>query len=418
MAIIEQLKSAWNAFTNKDPTEDYQTDFFSRGFSYSRKPDRPRLSMGNETSIIAPVYNRIATDVASIDILHVNLDKEGNFLSKRKSGINDCLTFNPNLDQTPFSFKQDIVLSLCDEGTVAICPIDTTSNPTRSYFDIQSMRVCKIVEWSPRQVKCRAYNERLGKYEEIWFDKTIVAILENPFYNVMNQPNSTLKRLIYKLNLLDSIDAQSSSGKMDLIIQLPYVVRSEARRKEAEKRSKDIELQLTGSKYGIAYIDGTEKVTQLNRPVENNLMKQVEYLTSMLYSQIGITEDVMKGTADEKTMLNYYTNSVEPFLTTIVEGMRKAWVTKTGRSQGQSIIYLRNAFKLVPVSQLAEIADKFTRNEIVSSNEFRSVIGYKPSSDPRADKLINKNIAQSNEDPNNGVTIKKGDTNDVENEEV
>lgn len=415
MAISERIKSAWNAFLNKDPTY-INNDFLNRGYTYSKKPDRPRLSMGNETSIIAPLYNRIATDVASIDIWHVNLDLEENFKSKRKSGLNNCLTLRPNLDQTPFSFKQDIVLSLCDEGVVAICPIDTTESPNRGYFDIESMRVCKIIEWAPKEIKCRAYDERVGKYEDIWFDKEIVAIVENPFYQVMNQPNSTLKRLVYKLNLLDSIDAQSGSGKMDLIIQLPYVIKSDQRRQEAEKRRKEIELQLTGSKYGIAYTDGTEKITQLNRPIENNLMSQVEYLTSMLYSQIGITEEVLKGTADESTMLGYYTNSVEPFLTAIVEAMRRSWITKTGRTQGQSIMYFRNPFKLVPVSQLAEIADKFTRNEIVSSNEFRSVIGYKPSDDPKADKLINKNIAQPNGETLNETTIKKGGMEDARKE--
>ena len=390
-----RLKHAWNAFLNRDPTARYRGDI---GPSYSYRPDRPRLTRGNERSIVTSVYNRIALDVAAIKIQHVRLDENGRFIETIDSGLNTCLNLEANIDQTSRAFIQDVVMSMLDEGCVAIVPVDTTIDPKRSgSYDIQSMRTGKILEWYPAHVKVKVYNDRTGQKEEIVVPKRTVAIIENPLYAVVNEHNSTMQRLIRKLNLLDLIDEQSGSGKLDLIIQLPYVVKTEARRQQAENRRKDIEMQLAGSKYGIAYTDGTERITQLNRPVENNLMKQIEYLTSMLYSQLGITQSVLDGSADEKTMLNYTSRSVEPIISAIVDGMKRVFLTKTARSQRQSIAFFRDLFKLAPVENLAEIADKFTRNEILSKNEIRQIIGMKPSDDPKADQLINSNISQSAE---------------------
>lgn len=393
VSIGSRIKRSWNAFFNKDPTKDYQ----DIGMGYSYRPDRPRFSRGNERSIVTSVYNRIALDVAAITIQHVRLDDNGRFLEVIPSGLNNCLTLEANIDQTSRAFIQDVVMSMFDEGCVAIVPVDTTKNPdvTESY-DIDTMRTGKILEWYPRHVKVRVYNDRTGQKEDIIMSKETVAIVENPLYAVINEPNSTMQRLIRKLNLLDVVDEQSSSGKLDLIIQLPYVIKTDARRQQAEKRRRDIEDQLSGSKYGIAYTDGTERITQLNRSVENNLLKQVEYLTSMLYGQLGITATILDGSADDKTMLNYNNRSVEPIVSAIVDAMKRTFLTKTARSQLQSIMFFRDPFKLVPVADLAEIADKFTRNEIMTSNEIRQVVGMKPSDDPKADELRNANINQSN----------------------
>ena len=390
MTFSSRLKHAWNAFTNKDPTT-----YRYSGPSYSRRPDRVRFSRGNERSIVTSVYNRIALDAAAISIVHARLDDNGRFVGTIDSGLNNCLSLEANLDQTGRGFIQDAVMSMIDEGCVALVPIDTTINPKVSgSFDITTIRAGKITEWYPDKVKVKVYNEKTGGKQEIIVPKKMAAIIENPFYAVMNEPNSTMQRLIRKLNLLDSIDEQSGSGKLDLIIQLPYVIKSEARRQQAEQRRTDIEMQLSGSKYGIAYTDGTERITQLNRPVENNLMKQIEYLTSMLYSQLGITQTILDGTADEKTMLNYYNRTIEPIVSAIVDEMKRKFLTKTARSQKQSILFFRDPFKLVPVNDMAEIADKFTRNEIMTSNEIRQVIGMKPSDDPKADQLVNSNISQ------------------------
>lgn len=393
-----RLKHAWNAFTNKDPTGGLNR---SEGVGYGYRPDRLRFTRGNERSIVTSVYNRIGIDVASISINHVRLDKNDRFSSIIDSGLNNCLTLDANIDQTGRAFIQDIVMSMLDEGTVAIVPVDTTLNPkiTGSY-DIESMRTGKIVEWKPRKVKIRLYNDRTGQKEEIWLPKSVVAIVENPLYAVMNEPNSTMQRLKRKLNLLDVIDEQSGSGKLDLIIQLPYVIKTDSRRKQAEERRQDIERQLSGSKYGIAYTDGTERITQLNRPIENNLLKQVEYLTNQLYGQLGISQEVMNGTADEKQMLNYNNRTIEPIVSAIVDEMKRKFLTKTARTQGQSIMFFRDPFKLVPVENVAEIADKFTRNEIMTSNEFRQVIGMKPADDPKADQLRNANISEPASDIN------------------
>ena len=393
-SIGSRLKHAWNAFFNKDPT--YYHDI---GSGYSYRPDRPRLTRGNEKTIVNSVYNRIALDVAAVDIMHVRLDENGRYLESIDSGLNNCLTLEANIDQTGRDFIHDVVMSMLDEGCVAVVPIDTNIKPNAGgAFDILTMRTGKILEWYPQHVRVRVYNERTGQKEDIVVPKRTVAIIHNPLYAVINEPNSTMQRLIRKLNLLDAVDEQSSSGKLDLIIQLPYVIKTEARRKQAENRRKDLEQQLEGSKYGIAYTDGTERITQLNRPVENTLMSQVEYLTSMLYSQLGITQAIMDGTADEKTMLNYYNRTIEPFLSAIVDGMKRTFLTKTARSQRQSVKFFRDPFKLVPVSQISEIADKFTRNEIMSSNEIRQIIGMKPSSDPKADELRNKNLNVSAEE--------------------
>lgn len=393
MSISERLQHAFNAFlNNRDPTIRYQ----DLGTSYAYRPDRPRLTRGNERSIVTSVYNRIALDVSAIKIQHCKLDENERFIGAIESKFNNCLTSEANIDQTGRAFIQDVVMSMLDEGSVAIVPVDTTINPNVSgSYDICSMRTGKILDWYPAHVKVRVYNDRTGQKEDIIVSKSTVAIIENPLFAVMNEPNSTMQRLIRKLNLLDAIDEQSGSGKLDLIIQLPYVIKSDARRQQAEQRRKDIEMQLAGSKYGIAYTDGTEHITQLNRSVDNNLMKQIEYLTSMLYGQLGITQSVMDGTADEKTMLNYYDRTLEPIVSAIVDEMKRKFLTKTARSQNQSILFFRDPFKLAPINDLAEIADKFTRNEIMSKNEIRQIIGMKPSEDPKADMLINSNINQS-----------------------
>ena len=395
MNIGSRLKHAWNAFMNRDPTEvDYDI-----GPAYYYRPDRPRLTRGNERSIVTAVYNRIALDVSDIDIRHVRLDENGRYIEDIDSGLNNCLTVEANIDQTGKAFIQDVVMSMLDEGCVAIVPVDTTLNPkvTGSY-DINSMRTGKIIQWYPQHVKVNLYNDKTGRKEEVTLPKSMVAIVENPLYAVMNEPNSTLQRLIRKLNLLDYVDEQTGAGKLDLIIQLPYVIKSNARRQQAEDRRADIERQLKDSKYGIAYTDGTERITQLNRPVENNLMKQIEYLTSMLYSQLGINQTVLDGTADEKTMLNYTNRSIGPIISAIVDEMKRKFLTKTARSQMQSIRYFKDPFKLVPVNEIAEISDKLTRNEIASSNEIRQIIGWKPSQDPAADELRNKNLNQQSPD--------------------
>lgn len=405
-----RLKHAWNAFMNRSPT--YRTADY--GASYSYRPDRPRLTRGNERSIIASVYNRIAMDVAAISIQHVRLDANGRFLSAMDSGLNRCLTLEANLDQTGRGFVQDIAMSMMDEGVVAIVPVDTTVDPTvSSSYEIDTMRTGKILEWYPQYVRVRIYNDRTGNKEEIMLPKSQIGIVENPLFAVMNEPNSTMQRLARKLALLDMIDEQSGSGKLDLIIQLPYVIKTDARRQQAEKRRKDIEDQLSGSKYGIAYTDGTERITQLNRSVENNLMHQIEYLTSMLYSQLGITQEIMDGTADDKTMLNYYSRTIEPFVSAIADEMKRKFLTKTARSQFQSIAFFRDPFKLVPVSELAEIADKFTRNEILSPNEMRQIIGLKPSADPKADELRNRNVSEANGSEANGSEAAKAPTEET-----
>ena len=395
LTLNSRLKRAWNAFvSNRDPTRGY----IDRGTSYSYRPDRPRLSRGNERSIITSIFNRIALDVAAIKIQHCRIDEDERFLEVIPSGLNSCLNLEANIDQTGRAFIHDVVLSMFDEGYIAIVPVDTSDDPEdTSGFDVLTMRTGKILEWYPAHVRVKVYNDRKGEKEELILRKDRTAIIENPLYAVVNEPNSIFQRLVRKLNLLDLIDEQSGSGKLDLIIQLPYVVKTEARRKHAEDRRKDIEMQLSGSKYGIAYTDGTERITQLNRPVENNLLKQIEFLTSMLYSQIGITQSVMDGTADEKTMLNYDTKTIEPIVSAIVDEMKRVFLSKTARTQGQSIMFFRDAFRLVPASELAEIVDKFTRNEVMTSNEFRQILGRKPSKDPRADQLINKNLNHPDE---------------------
>lgn len=391
MAFSSRLKHAWNAFMNKDPTRSYM----EIGSSYSYRPDRPRFSMGNERSIVTSVYNRIALDVAAIDIQHVRLDDNGRFLEAIDSGLNNCLSIEANIDQTGRAFMQDVVMSLLDEGCIAIVPVDTTLDPnTTGSYDVVTLRTAKILDWYPNHVRVRIYNEKTGLKEDVLLAKSFVAIIENPLYAVINEPNSTMKRLIRKLSLLDVTDEQTASGKLDLIIQLPYVIKTEARKQQAENRRRDIEQQLAGSKYGIAYTDGTEHITQLNRSLENNLMKQIEYLTSLLFSQLGITQSILDGTADEKTMLNYYSRTIEPIISAIVDEMKRKFLTKTARSQKQDIMFYRDPFKLVPVDSIAEIADKFTRNEIMTSNEIRQVIGMRPSSDPKADELVNSNISQ------------------------
>lgn len=392
LPITTRIKHAWNVFRGRDSTN------YNIGAGYSYRPDRFRFGRRNERSIVTSVFNRIALDVCSITIQHVQLDGEGRFIDIVKSGLNTCLNLEANIDQTGRAFIQDAVMSMMDEGCVALVPVDTDDDPdeTQSY-KILSMRTGRIINWYPQHVLVEVYNEEKGLKQQITLPKRSVAIIENPLYAVMNEPNSTLQRLIRKLNLLDAVDEQSGSGKLDLIIQLPYTIKSDAKRAYAERRRKEIEDQLSGTKYGIAYADGTERITQLNRPVENNLMKQIEYLTSMLYSQLGITQSILDGTADDKTMLNYYNRTVEPIISAFVDEMKRKFLTTTAISQGKSIMFFRDPFKLVPVADLAEIADKFTRNEIASSNEMRQVIGWKPSSDPKADQLINSNINQSNE---------------------
>lgn len=392
-SLGSRLKHAWNAFLNRDPTDTYVPGLVS----YCR-PDRPRLTRGNERSIITSIFNRIALDAASIEIKHVRLDDNNRYKEDIDSGLNNCLNVEANIDQTGRAFRHDVFMSILDEGCIAIVPIDTTIDPSKSgSFEIQTMRTGKILEWYPQHVKVRVYNERTGQKEDIVVPKKTTAIVENPFFSVMNEPNSTMQRLIRKLNILDVIDDHNSSGKLDLIISLPYTIKTETRRQQAEKRRKDIEDQLTGSKYGIAYTDGTERITQLNRPIENNLMSQIEYLTRMLNGQLGITQEIMDGTADDKTMLNYYTRTTEPLVSAVVDEMKRTFLTKAARSQKQSIMFFRDPFKLVPVNDLAEIADKFTRNEIATSNEMRQAIGWKPSTDPKADELRNSNLSQPKE---------------------
>lgn len=389
MSFGSRLKHAWNAFNGNAAIE-----YRDIGASYSYRADRPRLSRGNERSIVTSVYNRIALDVAALKIEHVRLDESKRFLSVIEDGLNNCLSLEANTDQTARAFFQDVVISMFDEGSVAIVPVETTTDPNISgSYDINSMRVGQIIEWFPQHIRARVYNEQTGRKEDILLPKSATAIIENPLYAVINEPNSTMQRLIRKLNLLDVIDEQSGSGKLDLIIQLPYVIKTQQRRQQAENRRKEVERQLSDSKYGIAYTDGTEKITQLNRSVNNNLMDQIEYLTSMLYSQLGITQTILDGSADEKTMLNYYNRTIEPIVSAIVDEMKRKFLTKTARSQLQSILFFRDPFKLVPVENIAEIADKFTRNEIMTSNEIRQVIGMKPSSDPKADELRNKNLS-------------------------
>lgn len=396
LSVGSRFKNAWNAFRNREPTKVFQ----DIGYGYSYRPDRFHLTRGNERSIVTSVYNRIALDVAAIDIRHVQLDAEGRFCDVVQSGLNNCLSTEANLDQTGREFIQDAVMSMMDEGCIAIVPVDTDDDPDDTTgYQILSMRVGRIRDWYPKHIRVELYNEETGRKQDIVVPKSTVAIVENPLYAVINEPNSTMQRLIRKLNLLDAVDEQSSSGKLDLIIQLPYVIKTEARRKQAEKRRKDIEQQLAGSKYGIAYTDGTERITQLNRSLENNLMKQIEYLTSMLYSQLGITQSILDGTADDKTMLNYYNRTIEPIIAAIVDEMKRKFLSKTARSQNKSIKFFRDPFKLVPVADLAEISDKFTRNEIATSNEIRQVIGWKPSDDPKADELRNSNLSQPNESP-------------------
>ena len=417
-SFLSRLKHAWNAFfDNKDPTPKYQ----DIGARYYYRPDRQRFTGGNERTIVTSVYNRIALDAAAVEIKHVRLDENGRYLETIDSGINRCLNEEANIDQTGRAFIQDVVMSMLDEGCVAIVPVDTTFNPniTNSY-DVQSMRVGKILQWYPNHIQVRVYNEKTGNKEDIIVPKNIVGIIENPLYAVINEPNSTMQRLIRKLSLLDAVDEQSGSGKLDLIIQLPYTIKTEARRQQAEARRKEIEVQLTNSKYGIAYTDGTERITQLNRPIENNLMKQIEYLTSMLYSQLGITQSILDGTADEKTMLNYYSRSIEPIISAIVDELKRKFLTRTARSQLQSFLFFRDPFKLVPITEIATIADTFTRNEILSSNEVRQLIGIKPSSDPKADQLRNSNLNQTEDDyyvdPGNKTEYDSDETDDYEGE--
>lgn len=395
MGFLDRLQHGWNAFMSRAPTGSY----YDLGQSYSTRPDRVILTRGNERSIITSVYNRIALDVSAINIKHCRLDNNDRYMSVIDSGLNSCLNLEANIDQTGRAFIQDIVMSMLDEGCVAIVPVDTSIDPKKSSsYDILSMRTGKILDWYPEHVKVRLYNERTGNKEEIIVPKKTVAIIENPLYAVTNAPNSTMQRLIRKLSLLDVTDEKTASGKLDLIIQLPYVIKTEARRQQAEARRKDIEMQLAGSKYGIAYTDGTEKITQLNRSVENNLMSQIEYLTSMLYSQLGITQSILDGSADEKTMLNYHNRTIEPIVSAIVDEMKRKFLTKTARSQQQSILFFRDPFKLVPLNDIAEIGDKFTRNEIMTSNEIRQIIGMTPSDDPKADQLVNSNLKHPDEE--------------------
>ena len=405
MAFLDRLRHGWNAFLNDDEPKAA----YSYGFSYGNRPDRVRMTRGNEKSIITAIYNRIASDAAAIDIEHVRLDEEDRYLETINSGLNNCLTLDANIDQTGRAFIQDVVMSMLDEGVVAIVPVDATINPAVSTsFDIITMRTAKIIEWFPRHIRVRIYNDREGKFEEKVVPKSVTAIVENPFYAVINEPSSTMQRLIHKLALLDDVDEQTSSGKLDLIIQLPYTIKTEARRQQADNRRKDIEMQLAGSKYGIAYTDATEHITQLNRSVENNMLAQIEYLTNMLYSQMGITQSVLDGTANGETMLNYYNRTVEPILAAITDEMKRKFLSKTARTQRQSIEYFRDPFRLVPVDQFAEIADKMRRNEIMTSNELRQKIGMRPSQSEKADVLENPNLAQAAQQQPEGEEIQNG----------
>lgn len=396
MGITDRLQHAWNAFMYNDKS---YTNYRNMGGISTYKPDRVHFSRGNERSIVTSVYNRLALDASQIAIKHVRLDENGRYSEEINSGLHNCLNIEANIDQTGRAFLQDVVMSMLDEGCVAIVPVDTTTNPTISgSYEINTIRTAKVLEWYPAHVRVRLYNDQKGIHEEITLPKSTVAIIENPLYAVINEPNSTMQRLVRKLNLLDVVDEQTSSGKLDLIIQLPYVIKTKARKDQAEERRKDIEMQLAGSKYGIAYTDGTERITQLNRPAENNLMNQVEYLTAMLYSQLGLTQSILDGSANEKTMLNYYNRTIEPIVSAIVDEIKRKFLTKTARSQRQTIMFYRDPFKLVPVENIAEIADKFTRNEILTSNEIRQIVGIKPSDDPSADELRNKNLNQSKEE--------------------
>lgn len=413
--FTDWLKHSFSIFKyGNDPPDSYISDRFEvpiSGTSYSYRPDKTRLTKGNDRSIINAIFNRIALDVASISIEHVQLDENGRFIEKIDSSLNECLTVSANIDQTSRAFIQDIVLSMFDEGCVAVVPVETTLDPIKTgSFDILSMRTGKIVEWMPKHVKVNVYNELTGKREDIILPKSTVAIIENPLYSVMNEPNSTLKRLVRKMNLIDAVDEQSGSGKLDLIIQLPYIIKSDARKKQAEMRRKEIEEQLAGSKYGIAYTDGTEHVTQLNRPAENNLFNQIEYLTKLLYSQLGITDEIMNGTASESAMINYQSRTIEVIVSAIVNEFKRKFLTKTARTQGKSIVFFKDQFKLVSSEKIADIADKFTRNEIMTSNEIRQIVGMKPSKDPNADELRNKNLNKSNEEIANGPKIYENDS--------
>lgn len=413
MSLVSRLKHSWNAFVDQDvPTQAY-----SVGASYgAAPPSRTRLFINSERSIIAAIYNRLSVDVASNAILHVRLDDNNRFMEEIDSGLNNCLTLSANIDQGARAFRQDIAATLFDKGVIALVPVDTSINPLKDGgYDIKTIRVGEIVQWHPQHVRVSLYRESTGQREEITLSKSVVAVIENPLYSIMNEPNSTLQRLIHKLTLLDAVDEQSSSGKLDLIIQLPYVIKSEARRQQADQRRKDIEFQLKGSQYGIAYTDGTEKITQLNRPSENNLLAQIEYLTKMLYGQLGITPEILNGTADEKTMLNYTNRTIEPVLGAIAEAMKRTFLTKTARTQRQSIEYYRDPFKLVPINDIAEIADKFTRNEILTSNEVRQIVGFKPANDKKADELRNSNMPQSElgvPAPSDQTVPSETDTND------
>lgn len=397
MSALDTLKHAWNAFLEQPASDPIRGSSISNwGAGYSARPDRGVRNQSNERSLVSSIYTRLGIDVASIEMRHVRLDDNGRFAEEMDSGLNYCLTTEANIDQAKSAFIQDIANTLFNEGVACLVPVDTDLDPAISGgYNIKTVRVGSVVQWFPRKVRVSVYNDQTGRREELLLDKSFVSVIENPFYAVMNEPNSTLQRLIRKLNILDAIDEQSGSGKLDIIIQLPYVVKSEARKQQAEQRRTDIEVQLKSSKYGVAYTDGTEKITQLNRPVENNLLAQVQYLTEMLYSQLGLTKDLIDGKATEEVMLNYYNRTVEPIVRAIVEGMRRSFLTKTARSQKQSILYFRDPFKLVPVGQLAEIADKLARNEVLSSNEIRGLLGFKPSTEPKADQLINANMPVS-----------------------
>lgn len=409
--IMTRLKHSWNAFMNRDPTYDYR----NTGPGYSSRPDRPRFTRGNERSIVTAIYNRIALDAASVDINHCRIDNDGRFIEKINSSLNSCLNIEANIDQTGRAFIQDVVMSMLDEGCVAIIPVDTDINPSQTEsYKILSMRTGKILEWYPRHVKVRVYNERTGEREEIKLEKKMVAIVENPLYAVINEHNSTMQRLTRKLALLDNMDERISSGKLDMIIQLPYSIKSEARRTLANERRADLEKQMSGSTYGIGYIDGTEKIVQLNRPLDNNLMKQVEYLTAQLYSQLGITQAILDGSASEEEMLNYYSRTIEPIVSAIVDEMKRKFLTKTARSQNQTIEFFRDSFRLVPISKIAEIAGVFTQNEILTANEVRQIIGMKPSNDPKADQLVNSNINQTGPGSNQSSEVTEEDEIDSE----
>lgn len=422
MGFLDKLKHAWNAFTayGNDPPSDgyiYPSQYQDLGLVSTFRPDRVYFTRGQEKSLVSTVYNRIAMDVAGVDIKHVKIDNDGRYLSDVDSGLNDCLNYQTNKDQTARAFIQDIVMSMFDEGCVAVVPIDTSINPAKTTsYDILTMRVGKIIQWYPDYVMVEVYNDKTGRKEQITVPKKTTAIIENPLYAIMNEPNSVLQRLITKFNLLDAIDAQSGSGRLDLIVQLPYVIKTETRREQAEKRRADIETQLATSKYGIAYTDGTEKITQLNRPVENNLMTQIQYLTSMLFSQLGITQSILDGTADEKTMLNYMSRTIKPILRAITEEMGRKFITKTGRSQGQRIMYFNNPFELIPVSNLAELADKFTRNEIMSPNEVRQIVGLRPVQNQKSDELRNRNLNEPSDGNGSPAVSKFDESNSAEND--